>query len=189
MLLIAQKEKRTLLSPHKKEIRSLYEDYLVSQGMTDEDAFLPGYAADDDFCTTALHQEHLPARDLLHSSLGRRAAKKLPFVKFNEDSGGYLLPTNAILLVLEVFRMSMISSLMLIPIGIMLFGGLDIRGIFGVFVGSVFVVCIIVVLGRGIGMGDVGTSTHGYGVPFNIVAGYTAVLATFVAQLVTSAVL
>ncbi|OIW30309.1 hypothetical protein CONLIGDRAFT_632358 [Coniochaeta ligniaria NRRL 30616] len=182
---MAQKERRTLLGVHGKEVRGLYDHFLASQGMTDEDVFLPAYAPDDDFCTTAVDQPHLPIRDLLYSRFATRVQEKFPILKINEDSGGYLLSMTALTRVLEVFQVFSSSSLLLVPMGILLFGGLGKLAMFGVVVASVFVISTVVVLGRGVGMGESGGSGHGNGLLLGVVAAYTAVLATFLAQLGT----
>jgi hypothetical protein len=182
-LKMAQKEERTLLGVHRKEVRGLYNSFLASQDMTDEDVFLPAYAPINDFCTTAVHQAHLPIRNLLFSDFSEWVQEKLSILEFNEDSGGFLLSMTAVTLVLEVFQMFFSSSLLLVPMGILLFGDLDKLAMYLVVVASVFVLSAVVVLGRGVGMGDSGGSGHGNGLLVGVVAAYTAVLATFLAQL------
>lgn len=183
---MAQREKRTLHSVHQAEVKGLYGSFLASQDMTDDDVFLPAYAHIHDFCSTALHPVHMPVRNMLNSPLGGRLQEKIPFLKFSADSGGYLLSSNVLGRVLEMFQVFFTSSLLLIPTGILLFGQLDKSEKFGVVVASVFIFCAVVVLGRGGGGGKGeagGSGGHGNGLLHGVVAAYTAVLATFLAQL------
>lgn len=170
---------------HRGEVRGVYGSFLASQGITDSDVFLPAYARDYEFCTTARNQVHLPIRDLLYTPAGRWLQEKLPCFKFSEDSGGFLLSMTALTRVLEVFQVFFSSGLLLVPTSILLFAGLDRRAMFGVVVGSVFLFSTAVVLGRGIGGmgGDSGGFAHGNGLLLGLVAAYTAVLATFLLQL------
>ncbi|KAJ9151560.1 hypothetical protein NKR19_g4812 [Coniochaeta hoffmannii] len=177
---MAQKEERTLLNVHPEEVRGLYGSFLASQDMTDGDAFLPADAPVHDFCTTALHQDHRPVRDLLYSDFFQSVQKKFPILKFSEESGGYLLSSTALSLVVEIFQIFFSSSLILIPISALLFGGLDRAAMFGVVVAFVFLFCTVVVLG---GAADYGGAGHANGLLHGVVAAYTAVLATFLAQL------
>ncbi|KAB5575518.1 hypothetical protein GE09DRAFT_1215289 [Coniochaeta sp. 2T2.1] len=181
-VVMAQREKRTLLDVHREEVRGLY-NFLANQDMTDDDAFLPAYAPFKDFCTTAIHQVHLPILGLLYSGFGRWLRRKLPFLKFSEDSGGFLLPQTPLVRVLEVCQVFLSSCLLLIPVSALLFGGLSSGGMFGVVVAFVFLFSAVVVLGRGSGIGEAGASGHGYGLVLGVVAGYAAVLVTFLAQL------
>ena len=179
---MVQKRKRTLLGVHPAEVRGIY-GFLASQDMTDDDAFLPAYAPSDDFCTTALHPAHLPVRSLLYSRFGKWLRRKLPFLKFSEDSGGFLLPQTPLVRVLEVCQVFFSSCLLLVPTGILLFGGLNSGGMFIVVVAFVFIFSAVVVLGRGSGMSEPGAAGHGYGLVLGVVAAYAAVLMTFLAQL------
>lgn len=181
--MIAQKEKRKLLNVHMEEVRGLYGSFLASQDMTDEDAFLPAYAPVQDFCSTALHQVHLPIRNLLYSDFGRWVQEKLGLLRFNEESGGFLLSLGPLSLSLEIFRIFLSSSLILVPVGSMMFAGLDGREMFGVVVACVAVFCAVVVLGCGVGAGESGGSGYGNGVFQGVVATYAAVLTAFLAQL------
>ena len=181
-LLMAQKESRTLLSVHPEEVRGLY-GFLASQDMTDDDVFMLAYAPVEDFCTTAPSQDHLPVRDLLYSPLGRWLQRKLRCLRFDEDSGGFLLSRNVLSRVLETLQVFSSSSLVLIPMSILLFGGLDKRAMFGVVVSAVFVFCCVVVVGRGSGRSESGGAGHGSGLLLGVVAAYAAVLTAFIAQL------
>jgi hypothetical protein len=178
---MAQKDMRRLLPVHSEEVRGLYS-FLDSQGMTDSDAFAPAYAPRHDFGSTALSQTHRPVLGLLYSPLGEWLQDKLPFLKVREDIGGIPLSETGLSLALRVVQVFFSSSLILIPIGALLFGDLDKRAMFGVVVASVFVFSAVVVLGAG-ERGESGGSGHGNGLLHGVVAAYTAVLATFLAQL------
>lgn len=178
--MMAQKEKKTLLGVHWEEVRGLYGSFLPTQDMTDDDAFLPAYAPIQDHCSTAPEQAHLPIRNLLYSHFSKWLQEKMPILRFSEDSGGFLLEMRPLSLALEIFQIFSSSSLILVPIGILLFAGLDERGKFGVVVASVAVFCAVVVLG---GPSESAGSGHGFGLLHGVVAAYTAVLSAFVFQL------